>query len=69
MSVPLDCTCAPFMRCEILNLSSDDGDFGSKKCKRDYGGAYGGVWWSLHLAGVWIQAVGFFLVCLEGVRL
>jgi hypothetical protein len=29
---------------EKLNLSSDDGDSGSKKCKRGYGGAYGGVW-------------------------
>jgi hypothetical protein len=30
-----------------LNLSYDGGDSGSKKCKRDRGGAYGGVWRSL----------------------
>jgi hypothetical protein len=27
-----------------LKLSSDGGDFGSKKCKRGCGSAYGGVW-------------------------
>jgi hypothetical protein len=36
-----------------LKLISDGGNFGSKKCKRGYGGAYGGVWRSLGLVGVW----------------
>jgi hypothetical protein len=44
---------------EKLKLSSDGGDYGSKKCKRGCGGAYGGVWRSPRLAGVWSQAVGF----------
>jgi hypothetical protein len=35
-----------------LKLSPDGGDSGSKKCKRRYGGAYGGVWRKLRLAGV-----------------
>jgi hypothetical protein len=39
---------------------------GTKKCKRGYGGAYGGVWRSLRLAGVWGQAAGFVSVLLEG---
>jgi hypothetical protein len=43
---------------EKLKLSSDGGDCGSKKCKLGCGGAYGGVWRSLCLAGVWNQAVG-----------
>jgi hypothetical protein len=36
-----------------LKLSFDDGDSGSKKCKRGCGGAYDGIWRSLRLAGVW----------------
>jgi hypothetical protein len=32
-----------------MKLSSDGGDFGSKKCKRSYGGAYGGDWRGLPL--------------------
>jgi hypothetical protein len=50
--------------CEIrkLILTSEGGDSCSKKVKRDYGGAYGGVWWSLLLATVWSQAVGLLLV-------
>jgi hypothetical protein len=48
-------------------LSSEGGDSGSKKRKRGYGGACGGIWRSLHLAGVWSQAVGFVLVCLAGI--
>jgi hypothetical protein len=44
-----------------LKLSSDGGYRGSKKCKRGYGGACGGVWRSMRLAGVWSQAVGFVL--------
>jgi hypothetical protein len=52
-----------------LKLSCDSGDSGSKKCKRGYGGAYGGVWQSLRLAGVWSQAVGFVLVRLAGIWL
>jgi hypothetical protein len=49
-----------------LKLSSDGGDSTSKKCKPGYGGAYGGVWRSLPLAGVWSQAAGFVLVRLTG---
>jgi hypothetical protein len=52
-----------------LKLSSDGGDFGRKKCKRGYGGAYGGVWQSLRLAGVWRQAIGFMFVRLAGMWL
>jgi hypothetical protein len=47
-------------------LSSDGPDVRSKKYKRGIGGAYGEVWQSLHLAGVWSQAVGFVLVRLAG---
>jgi hypothetical protein len=50
-----------------LKLISDDGVSGGKKCKRGYCGAYGGVWRSLRLAGVWSQAVGFVLVLLAGI--
>jgi hypothetical protein len=32
-----------------LKLSSDGGDSDSKRCKRGYGGAYGGVWRTLRL--------------------
>jgi hypothetical protein len=57
MSVTLDCTSAPFVQCgKKLKLSSDGGDSGSKKRKRGYGGAYGGVWRTLRLVGVWNQA-------------
>jgi hypothetical protein len=35
---------------EELKSSSDGGVSGGKKCKRGYGGAYDGVWPSLHLA-------------------
>jgi hypothetical protein len=62
MSVTPDWTSAPFVQCEKkLKFCSDGGDSGSKKCKRGYDGAYGGVWWS--------QAVGFVLMCLSGMRL
>jgi hypothetical protein len=54
---------------ETLKLSSDVGDSGNKKCKRGYGGTYGRVWWSLPLAGVWSQVVGFVLVRLAGIWL
>jgi hypothetical protein len=50
-----------------LKLSSDGGDFGRKKCKRGCGGAYGGVWRSLRLAGIWSKAVCFVLVRLAGI--
>jgi hypothetical protein len=50
-----------------MKLSSDGGDSGSNKCKRGCVGAYGGVWLSLRLAGVWSQAVGFVLVRLAGI--
>jgi hypothetical protein len=68
--VTFDCINAPFMQCgKKLKLSSDGGNSGSKKCKRGYGGAYGGVWRSLRLAGVCCQAVGFVLVRLAGIWL
>jgi hypothetical protein len=51
---------------EKWKLSSDVGDSGSKKCKRGYGGAYGGVRRSLRLAGVWSQVVGFIPVNFDG---
>jgi hypothetical protein len=62
MSVTFDCTSARLVRCRNkLKLSSDGGDCGSKRWKRDYGGAYGGVWRSLRLAGVWsLKSVGKF---------
>jgi hypothetical protein len=47
-----------------LKLSFNGGYSSSKKCKR--GGAYGGVWRSLLLPGVWSQAVGFVLVHFAG---
>jgi hypothetical protein len=52
-----------------LKLISDNGNSGSKKFKSGYGGAYGGVWRSLRLTGVWSQAVGFVLVRLAGIWL
>jgi hypothetical protein len=50
--------CAVRSMLKKLKLSSDSGDFGSKKCKRS-GGAYCGMWRSLLLTGVWCQAVSF----------
>jgi hypothetical protein len=50
---------------EKLKLSSDGGDFGSKKYKQ----GYGGVWRSMRLAGVWSQEVGFVLVRLAEIWL
>jgi hypothetical protein len=41
-----------------LKLSSGGGDSGREKCKLGYGGAYGGVWWNLPLAGVGILESG-----------
>jgi hypothetical protein len=52
-----------------LKLISDGGDSGRKKCKRGCGDAYGGVWRSLRLVGVWSQAVGFVFVRLAGIWL
>jgi hypothetical protein len=52
-----------------FKLIYDGGESGSNKRKRGYGGAHGGVWRSLHLAGVWSQAVGFVLVRLAGIWL
>jgi hypothetical protein len=60
VSVTLDYGCA--VREMWEKLSSDGGESGSKKCKRGYGGAYGVIWRSLCLAGVWSQVVGFVLV-------
>jgi hypothetical protein len=52
-----------------MKLSSDSGDSGSKKFKRGYDAACGGVWRSLRLAEVWRQTVGFVLVRLGGIWL
>jgi hypothetical protein len=53
-----------------MELRSDSGGHsGSKKCKRGYGGAYGGVWRSLRLAGVWSETVGFVLLRFAGIWL
>jgi hypothetical protein len=41
-----------------LKSTSDGGKSGSKKLKRGYSGAYGGIWRSLRLAGVWILDSG-----------
>jgi hypothetical protein len=38
-----------------VKLNSDDGDLGSKICKRVYGDAYGGVWRNLRVARIWPQ--------------
>jgi hypothetical protein len=72
MSVTLNWTSAPFVRCEkkLKGLKvAKGGDSGIKKCKRNCGGAYGGVWRNLRLAGVWSQAVDFVLVRLAGIWL
>lgn len=45
-----------------LKLRLDGGDSSSKKCKRDYCGASGGVWYCLRLAKVGIEVVDFVLV-------
>jgi hypothetical protein len=42
--------------------SSESGDSGSKKCKRGYGGASGGLWRSLRLAGIRSRIVGSVMV-------
>jgi uncharacterized membrane protein len=52
-----------------IKLSSDGNDSGSNKCKRGYGGAYGGVWGSLHVVVFWSQVFGFVLVSLAGIWL
>jgi hypothetical protein len=52
-----------------MKLSSDGCDFGSKKRARGYSGAYGGVWWSTHLAEVWNEGVSFVLVRLAEIWL
>jgi hypothetical protein len=36
---------------EKFKLNSDGGDSGSKKYKRGYGGAYGGIWESVFCVG------------------
>jgi hypothetical protein len=50
-----------------LELSSDCGDSSNMKYKGGNGGAYGWVWRSLRLAGIWSHVVGFVLVCLAGI--
>jgi hypothetical protein len=63
MSVTLGCTMAPLVqRGKHLKSSSDGGESGGNRCKRSYSGAFGGVWRSLLLIGVWSQAVGFVVV-------
>jgi hypothetical protein len=65
VSVTLDWTIAPFCAVhKVLKLSSDGGDSGSEKCKREtvVGGVDCEVWRSLRLAGVWSQAAGILLV-------
>jgi hypothetical protein len=53
-----------------LKLSSNGRDSGSKKCKRGYGGAYGGTWQSLHLVGLWsLESGGQFCVGAFGMNL
>jgi hypothetical protein len=52
-----------------FKLSYNGDDSGSNKSKRGYDGAYGGVWRSLRLTGVWSQAVGFVLVRFAGIWL
>jgi hypothetical protein len=56
MTVPVRRSCYA----KMLKLRSDSGDSGVKNCN---GGAYGEVWRSMRLSGVWSQAVGFLLVC------
>jgi hypothetical protein len=52
-----------------LKSSADGDDCGSKKCKRGYGGASGGVWWSLRLAQIWSRSIGFVSVHWAGMWL
>jgi hypothetical protein len=69
MSVTLDCTSAPFVRCG-KKLSYGGGESRSKKCKRGYGGAYGEVWRRMNLAGVcWRSCVCAFGRSLASVAL
>jgi hypothetical protein len=61
MSVTLVCWCD-----EVTSWNSIlDGDSGSNKCKR----GYGGLWWSQRLARVLSQSVGFVLVLLAEIWL
>jgi hypothetical protein len=46
-----------------VKLNSDDGDSGSKWCKRGYSGVYGGFWRIVRVAGVWSQAVIVLCMC------
>jgi hypothetical protein len=54
---------------EKFKSSCDGGVCGSKKCRRGFRGACGGVWWSPCLSGVWSKSVGFVLVRLTGIWL
>jgi hypothetical protein len=48
---------------KLLKLSFDHGDSCSKKFKRSYGGAFGGVWRSQCFVGVWsLQSGGLCYV-------
>jgi hypothetical protein len=61
---------ACFHRCtvcamwEIFKLSFGGGGCGSKKCKRVYGGAYGGAWRSLRSA----EVCNLKVCCISGFR-
>jgi hypothetical protein len=52
-----------------FKISSEGGDYGSKKCNRGYGVAYGGIWRCLCLAGVWNKSFGSVLVLSAGIWL
>jgi hypothetical protein len=67
MSVALDSMSAPLCHVERTENKFKGADFRSRKCKKGYTGAYGGIWRSLRLARVWSQAVGFALVHLAGI--
>jgi hypothetical protein len=64
LMIPLNPSQNYFINTEI---EFDSGNSGNRKFKRGYGDACGGVWWSLHFAGVWNQAVSFVLVLLAGI--
>jgi hypothetical protein len=63
MSVTLEYKSVLFVRCgNNQYLSSYGGDYCSKKYKRSFVVTYGGVWQSVHMAGVWSQSDGRFCV-------
>lgn len=50
-------------------FTGDGGGCGWNKCKRFYGCAYGGVWWSMRSVGHCLQEVGHLLMFLLGIWL